>query len=909
MVGTVLGHFRILAKLGEGGMGEVYLAEDTRLGRKVALKLLPEEITRNRDRKGRFEREARAVAALNHPHIVTVHSIEEIDGRTVLVLELVRGRTLADAIPRGGYNLSRFLDIALPLTEAVAAAHRQGVIHRDLKPGNVMLDEDGQVKVLDFGLARIEEGSSADGPTATATASRLVTTEEGKILGTVAYMSPEQLEGRPVDRRTDIFSLGILLYEMSTGRRPFEGESKASVISSILRDDPPSVTELKADLPKQLARILRLCLAKDPERRYQTALDVRNELALLKEETESGEVEIPAPVRGRRSRSSRLVITAGLPLVVALGVLGSFWMRERLQAATPEPRTAAYGESVKGTVRRLTYSGHAAIGIWSPTSDEIAYTEGDGSGSRVMVVSATGGAPRVLHESASGFAWNWAPDGKAILGMSFIGGNWGSIRIDRYGDPMRVLCENSLHPDLSPDGRTLAYHLRFAPESTGVWTLDLDSGKKRLVVGPSPPGKNFYKPQWSPEGDRIAFSKWTGTGHEIWIHELATGEDRKLETGRVQVGGHYDWTSDGQFIATAGAIRGVWSMWMVPIDGGSPVPLTQGGTGAQERHASVSPDNLAVVFTRYADASRIATLDLETGDPGRPFDLDLAVRYPCYEPDGDRILFQAVVEGRWQIWSAGVGDGSHPHPFLPVGGWSFQPTVLPDGSVLHLRAEERPLAVHGALEWAQTLWLSSADGGRHRPLESAGDRLYRISPGGFHTDRWLYSTIDATGSWETIWLLRDGQEPEALWEDRDGEYMSAFDWGPSSREILLAHNVDGEVECTRISALDVETRELREIVDLEEALAARVAVESVAMGPARERVAIVSQVAREGSDEVVELLLLDIARASVSRIHVFERGEDPEAVRWSPDGRKVIFHLLQRESDVYVWEAPERIGT
>ena len=285
MIGTTLSHYRITAKLGEGGMGEVYLAEDTELDRKVALKLLPQEMAEDPERLERFKREAKAVAALNHPNIVTIHSIEEADGHRFLTMEHVEGDSLDKVITPGGLPLARLFDIAVPVAEALAVAHEGGIVHRDLKPANVMVTPDGRVKVLDFGLAKVATQAA---PPSEDAATEAALTGEGTVMGTAPYMSPEQLQGQAVDHRTDIFSIGILLYEMATGTRPFQGDSGIALASSILKDTPSTVTETRADLPRHLGRIVHHCLEKEPRRRFQSALDVRNELDSLQEEIESG---------------------------------------------------------------------------------------------------------------------------------------------------------------------------------------------------------------------------------------------------------------------------------------------------------------------------------------------------------------------------------------------------------------------------------------------------------------------------------------------------------------------------------------------------------------------------------------------------------------------------------------------
>jgi eukaryotic-like serine/threonine-protein kinase len=279
--GTQLGPYEIQSPLGAGGMGEVYRATDTKLGRDVALKVLPAEMAQDPERLGRFRREAKSLAQLDHPNIVTIYSVEESDGIHFLTMQLVEGQPLDRLICAGGLPLEQIVEIASALGDALAAAHEKGIVHRDLKPANVMVSNEGRVKVLDFGLAKDVRGSNRGDATMTSASQ----TEVGVVMGTPAYMSPEQTSGRPLDHRTDIFSLGVLLHEMATGQRPFEGTSSAELVSAILRDTPPSVTDLRPDLPGDLARIVRRCLEKDPRHRLQTARDVGNEFRDLARQT------------------------------------------------------------------------------------------------------------------------------------------------------------------------------------------------------------------------------------------------------------------------------------------------------------------------------------------------------------------------------------------------------------------------------------------------------------------------------------------------------------------------------------------------------------------------------------------------------------------------------------------------
>jgi len=299
--GVRLGPYEILGPLGAGGMGEVYRAKDAKLGREVAVKVLPESVSADPERLARFEREARSLASVNHPNIVTIYAVEEAGGVRLLAMELVEGRTLDAVIPTGGLPLSPFFAIAVPLSDALSAAHERGIIHRDLKPGNVMLTDDGRVKVLDFGLAKLDAPASDPNLTDVPTESRVALTGKGEVFGTVAYMSPEQARGGRIDTRSDVFSLGILLYEMLTGDRPFKGASSVDLISSILRDQPPPVTEVRSDLPPHIGRVLRRCLEKNPRDRYQTSRDVFNELRELQAET-SAVSPLPRPMAGDGDR-------------------------------------------------------------------------------------------------------------------------------------------------------------------------------------------------------------------------------------------------------------------------------------------------------------------------------------------------------------------------------------------------------------------------------------------------------------------------------------------------------------------------------------------------------------------------------------------------------------------------------
>ncbi len=349
--GTRLGTYEIVGPLGAGGMGEVYRAHDSRLGRDVAIKLLPSDVAADRDRLARLEREARTVAALNHPNIVTLHSVEDAGGIRFLTMELVEGQSLDRQLPPGGMPITRVLDVAIAMADALSAAHMKGVVHRDLKPANIMLTPEGRLKVLDFGLAKISPLDSK-----THTTERLAATQAetaatplssvGSVLGTSAYMAPEQIRGEAVDARTDLFAFGIVLYELASGRRPFAGRTYADLTTAILRDTPPALSTVRTEVPRELERIVMRCLEKAPRERYAGALDVLNDLRALRRRLDQGVAPAPgarhdSPANAKRARAAVVAIAA-----LALAALAGWYILQRGAASRESAGAAADRRSV-----------------------------------------------------------------------------------------------------------------------------------------------------------------------------------------------------------------------------------------------------------------------------------------------------------------------------------------------------------------------------------------------------------------------------------------------------------------------------------------------------------------------------------------------------------------------------------
>ena len=424
--GTKLGPYEVLALIGAGGMGEVYRARDTRLDREVAIKVLPHDRVADESRRLRFVQEAKAASALNHPHIVTIHEIESADGRDFIVMELVRGKSLDALIPRQGMRLGEALRIAIPVADALAAAHARGIVHRDLKPANVMVGTDGAVKVLDFGLAKLTAAESApDEETITVVADPGLSAP-GMIMGTVAYMSPEQATGGQVDARSDIFSFGAMLYEMVTGQRAFAGKTAMDTLAAVVRDHPKPLREVVPGIPEALERITVRCLKKEPERRFQHMGDVRVELQELKETSDSG----PAANAGARTlpntRMSRWAITGGVGLAILAGVVAVLWR-------TWQP-TVLSTVTATPTLVQLTSERRAGSGSFSPDGTQIVFSSAGEDGNNWDVwlkIVGQDEARRLTTDAGVDIYPAWSPDGTQI---AFLRGTSGTARVRFFSD-------------------------------------------------------------------------------------------------------------------------------------------------------------------------------------------------------------------------------------------------------------------------------------------------------------------------------------------------------------------------------------------------------------------------------------------------------------------------------------------
>ena len=589
MIGQTLSHYRITSAIGAGGMGKVYRATDTKLGRDVALKVLPAEMASNPERLERFRREAKALAALDHPGIVTVYSVEEADGVHFLTMQLVEGQPLDRLIPEGGMPLDLLLATATALAEALAAAHDKGIVHRDLKPANVMVGDAGSVKVLDFGLARMSAGESADSALPTETRTR-----DGVVMGTPPYMSPEQVSGRAVDHRTDIFSLGVILYEMASGRRPFQGRSSAELVSAILRDAPPALTDRRPDLPAELARLIERCLEKDPAERFQAAREVRAALDGIREVKVASAAAATAPATKKRGRA---VLVAGAALVVAMIVAPGIW--KRLERPPEQPLQAMPFTTLEGSETSPTFS---------PDGNQIAFSWNGESGENFDIyvqVIGSGSPLRLTKDPALDTAPAWSPDGRYIAFIRSMGANGeGAVYlVPPLGGAERKVTEGILlrldewwptKLGWSPDGKTLLLS-EWDGSAQGINSVDVETGEKRRLTSPPPLGD--YSLAVSPDGEMVAFTRLSlaGLASSLYVAPIRGGDPRRLvlPPGKVTV----TWMPDGKEILYASTLSAGFTpgLWRIALAGGEPRRLPILGDGGVMPVVSPSGQRLAYV--------------------------------------------------------------------------------------------------------------------------------------------------------------------------------------------------------------------------------------------------------------------------------------------------------------------------
>jgi eukaryotic-like serine/threonine-protein kinase len=661
LVGRKLGPYEILSLLGRGGMGEVYRARDTRLDRIAALKILPSDMASDPERLRRFVREAKAASALNHSNIATIYEIGESDGIHWIAMELVEGETVAERLNRDGLEVAAILDIGIQAAEALEEAHSKGITHRDIKPANLMLTPKGKVKVLDFGLAKITRQESS----ATATATSETHTFPGLVMGTARYMSPEQILGQEVDHRTDLFSLGIVLYEMVTGRQAFSGLTSTVVFDAILHKVPTSPVRLNPKCSPELERIANKALEKDRDLRYQSALELSTDLKRLKRD---GELERPI-VEVRRRKSHRFLLWGTALLLVVITGAAGFWFLQ------PRNETA---EAPLIPVPFTTYPGLATNPSFSPDGNQVAFSWDGGEklyNFEIYLLSPETGEKRQLTSPPNGVVGDsnpaFSPDGRSLVFARRMGATSKlyllrvADGLSPQGEPKQLTFSDqfAITPAWMPDGREIVYSSGSKVHDSILWRIPASgSGKPKPL--PFSNERTAIDPAISLENHRLVY--WTSSADiNIWRCQIPGGREkpavpsRFIASTRVQEAAQY--SPDGGAVAYVTWASGSAEIWICDRDGTNPLQLTH-LAGPSPYSPRWSPDGRNIVFSMASGGQNdLFRVPAQGGQMRQLTHTPFNEGSPSYSRDGKWIYFDSNRTGDVQVSKIPAEGGEEMH--------------------------------------------------------------------------------------------------------------------------------------------------------------------------------------------------------------------------------------------------------
>jgi Tol biopolymer transport system component/predicted Ser/Thr protein kinase len=773
---TFAGRYQLIEELGRGGMGVVYKAKDIKLNRIVALKFLPPELTCDVEARERFLREAQAASRLDHNNICTVHEVDEVEGQTFIAMAYIDGESIKKKAESGPLKLDEALDIAIQISEGLQEAHEKDIVHRDIKSANIMTTTKGISKIMDFGLAKLAECTGV--------------TKNGTTLGTVSYMSPEQARGEKVDHRTDIWSLGVILYEMVAGQLPFKGANEQAVIFSVLNEDPEPISALRAKVPMELERILTRALSKEKKDRYQTAIDMQSELQKVKSdlETKKRGVRIskaaPKSLVGTGLKAATIIIA-----LILVGVLSYLLLRtgEKLpRLAHPFQITSAMGVEDYPS--------------WSPESGRLAY-QSNQSGNWDIWIAPVGGGPhvnRTADYAGTDMFPSWSPDGNQLAFWSDRDGGGYFLIPALAGVPRKVMSVSSLLwsiPQWSKDGRELACVIQDA-EGFFVEIVSLNTGESRRVPLPGRKGNTRFDLSWSPDGNYFAYVdafNITPDATQLWILQVKDGVNLPITEGLFNDWSP-SWSPDGKYLYFVSNRGGSMDLWQQRIgkDGqlkGSPQAVT---TGIGMRHAIFSSDGTRLAYSKGRLVANLWKLPIKKDRPAtwaeaRQITSDQAfIEFVDISPDGKHLLFSSDRGGNQDIWMMPVEGGEIQQLTTNVAP-DWAPAWSPDGM---------KIAFYSARSGNRDIWLMAAGGGPKKQM--TWDESTETGPVWSPDGKQIAFASGRRGNMD-IWVIpAEGGEARQLTVNPGNDDFPR--WSPDGKWLLFRSDQTGESHLWRVPA-------------------------------------------------------------------------------------------------------------